>query len=102
MTRWLCLKAFDANFPEQCRLLRGFFLFLASFPYWRISNMRGSRHQKLIWIGPMSRNISLGVISVVAKFHAFIINLNNSVFFRSITAGLHEEAQALCFLFIII
>ena len=50
----------------------------------------------------MSGNISLGVISVVAKFHAFIINLNNSVFFRSITAGLHEEAQALCFLFIII
>ena len=42
--------------------------------------MRGSRHRKIIWIGPLSENISLGVISVVAKFHAFIINLNNSVF----------------------
>ena len=50
--------------------------------------MRGSRHQKLIWIGPISENVSLQVISVVAKFHAFIINLNNSVFFWSITAGL--------------
>ena len=39
----------------------------------------------------------------MAKFHAFIINLNNSVFFFwPITAGLHEEAQALCFLFIVI
>ena len=54
MTRWLCLKAFVANFPKQCSLLRGFFLFLASFPYQRFSDMRGSRHQKLIWIGPMS------------------------------------------------
>ena len=43
--------------------------------------MRGSRHRKIIWIGPLSENISLGVISVVANFHAFIINLNNSVFF---------------------
>ena len=39
--------------------------------------MRGSRHQKLIWIGPLSENVSLRVISVVAKFHAFIINLKN-------------------------
>ena len=39
--------------------------------------MRGSRHQKLIWIDPISENISLRVIGVVAKFHAFIINLNN-------------------------
>ena len=43
--------------------------------------MRGSRHQNSIWIGPISENVSLRVISVVAKFHAFIINLNNSVFF---------------------
>ena len=43
--------------------------------------MRGSRLQKLIWIGPISENVSLRVISVVVKFHAFIINLNNSVFF---------------------
>ena len=43
--------------------------------------MRGTRHEKLIWIGPISENVSLGVIRVVAKFHAFIINLNNSVFF---------------------
>ena len=39
--------------------------------------MRGSRLQKLIWIGPLSENVSLRVISVVAKFHAFIISLNN-------------------------
>ena len=50
--------------------------------------MRGSRYQKLIWVGPKSENVSLRVISFVAKFHAFIINLNNSVFFWSITAGL--------------
>ena len=50
--------------------------------------MRGSRLQKLIWIGPISENVSLRVISVVVKFHAFIINLNNSVFFWWITAGL--------------
>ena len=43
--------------------------------------MRGTRHEKLIWIGPISENVSLGVIRVVEKFHAFIINLNNSVFF---------------------
>ena len=43
--------------------------------------MRGTRHEKLIWIVPISENVSLGVIRVVAKFHAFIINLNNSVFF---------------------
>ena len=43
--------------------------------------MRGTRHEKLIWIGSISENVSLEVIRVVAKFHAFIINLNNSVFF---------------------
>ena len=39
--------------------------------------MHGSRHQKLIWTGPISENVSLRVVSVVAKFHAFFINLNN-------------------------
>ena len=39
--------------------------------------MRGSPHQKLIWIVPISEYVSLRVISVVAKFNAFIINLNN-------------------------
>ena len=38
--------------------------------------MRGSRHQKLIWIGPISENVSLRVMNVVAKLHAFIINLD--------------------------
>ena len=42
--------------------------------------MRGSRLQKLFWIGPISENVSLKVISVVAKFHAFIINLNEFFF----------------------
>ena len=50
--------------------------------------MRSSRLQKFIWNGPISENVSLRVISDVAKFHAFIIKLNNSVFFWSITAGL--------------
>ena len=50
--------------------------------------MRGSRHPKLIRIAPISENVSLKFISVVAKLHAFIVNLNNSVFFWSITAGL--------------
>ena len=44
--------------------------------------MRGSRLQKLFWIGPISENVSLKVISVVAKFHAFIINLNEFFFGR--------------------
>ena len=65
MTRLLCLKAFVANFPKQCHQ-RGF-LFLASFPCQRISDMRGFRHQKLIWIGPISENFSFRVISVVAN-----------------------------------
>ena len=36
---------------------------------------------KLIWTGPISEYVNLRVISVVAKFHAFIISLNNSVIF---------------------
>ena len=55
------------------------------------NDMRGSRHQKLIWIGPISENVSLRVIGVVAKFHAFIIDFNNSVSFWSITAGLLQQ-----------
>ena len=43
--------------------------------------MRGSSLKKLIWIGPISEYVNPRVISVVAKFHAFIINLNNSVIF---------------------
>ena len=39
--------------------------------------MRGSCLQKLIWFGPISENVSLRVMSAAAKFHAFIINLNN-------------------------
>ena len=51
--------------------------------------MRGSRLQKLFWIGPISENVSLKVISVVANFHAFIINLNE-FFFWSMPAGLYK------------
>ena len=43
--------------------------------------MRCSGLQKLIWIGLISENVSLRAIGIVAKFHAFIVNLNNSVFF---------------------
>ena len=95
MTRWLCLKAFVANFPKQCRLLRGFFFILSL-----VSLLAIFWHA---WFSSPKVNLDWPYVSVVAKFHAFIINLNNSVFFFwSITAGLHEEAQALCFLFIII
>ena len=41
--------------------------------------MRGFCLQKLIWIGPIFENVTLRVIGAVAKFHAFIINLNNFV-----------------------
>ena len=34
------------------------------------NDMLGSRHQKLIWIGPISENISLRVVSVMAKFQS--------------------------------
>ena len=51
--------------------------------------MRGSRLQKLFWIGPISENVSLRVISVVAKFRAFIINFNE-FFFWSMPAGLYK------------
>ena len=37
----------------------------------------------------MSENVSLRIISVVAKFHAFIINLNE-IFFWSMPAGLYK------------
>ena len=51
--------------------------------------MRSSRLQKFTWNGPISENVILRVISDVAKFHAFVIKLNDSVFFWSITAGLY-------------
>ena len=84
MTRWLCLKAFVANVSKKCRLrgfLRGFF---HSQPRFHVSEFSEVNYLD----GPKSENVSLRVMSVVAKFHAFIINLNNSVFFWSITAGL--------------
>ena len=49
--------------------------------------MRSSHLQKFIWNGPISKNVSLWVISDVVKFRAFIIKLNN---FWSITARLAE------------
>ena len=57
--------------------LRGFFKILSLVSMLRISDMRDFCRQKLIWIGPILGNVSLRVISAVAKFHAFIINLNN-------------------------
>ena len=33
--------------------------------------MRGSSLKKLIWIGPISENVSHRVIRVLAKFHAY-------------------------------
>lgn len=53
--------------------------------------MRSSRLQKLIWIGPISGNVCLEVINDLAKFHAFVIKLNYSVLFWSITAGLTQQ-----------
>lgn len=57
--------------------------------------MRSSRLQRLIWIGPISENVTVMVTSDVAKFHTFIIKVNNSRFFWSITAGLKDEIQDL-------
>ena len=42
----------------------------------------------LIWLGSISRNVSLRVGCNLAKFHAFIIKVNNSLYFWSIRAGL--------------
>ena len=69
-------ESFCRKFSQAMSFKRSF-LFLTSFPCKRSSDMRGSRLQKLIWIGTISENVSLRVISVVAKFHAFIISLNN-------------------------
>ena len=52
--------------------------------------MRRSRLQKFIWNGLISQIASLKVISNVAKFHAFIIKLKNSMLFWWITRGLIE------------
>ena len=40
------------------------------------------------WPGSISKNVSLRVACNLAKFHAFIIKVNNSLYFWSITAGL--------------
>lgn len=39
--------------------------------------MRGSCLRRLIWIGPVSESVGLGVVGAVAGFRAFITNLNN-------------------------
>ena len=69
-------EGFCCKFPHAMLLTR-IFLILSLVSMLAISDICGSRHQKLIWIGPISKNVSLRVISVVTKFHAFIINLNN-------------------------
>ena len=43
----------------------------------------------------MSRNVGFGVFCNLAKFHAFIIKVNNSLYFWSITAGLNDTATDL-------
>ena len=63
-------------------------IFKRNFFILNLASMSANFQKLIIWIGPKSENVSLRVMSVVAKFHAFIINLNNSVFFWSITAGL--------------
>ena len=67
MTRLLCLKAFVANFPSI--VVYEDFLFLALFLCQRISDMRASSLQEWYWIGPISENVSLRVISVVSAGH---------------------------------
>ena len=54
----------------------------------KIPDMRSSRFQSLTRLGPIPGFITLGAISNLPKFHAFITNLNNSAFFWSITARL--------------
>ena len=69
-------EGFCRKFP-QAMLLKRIFFILSLVSMLANSDICGSRHQKLIWIGPISKNVSLRVTSVVTKFHAFIINLNN-------------------------
>ena len=71
------------------------FLFLASFPCERISDMRCFCHQKLIWIGLISENVSLRVISVVESFMLLSLIWTIHWFLWSITAI--RGAYGFCF-----
>ena len=51
--------------------------------------MRSAHHHKRILAGYISRNDALGDGSNLAKFHSFIIKVNNSAYFWTITAGLY-------------
>ena len=70
-------------------------LFLASFPCERISDMRCFCHQKLIWIGLISENVSLRVISVVESFMLLSLIWTIHWFLWSITAI--RGAYGFCF-----
>ena len=61
-------EGFCRKFP-QAMWLKRIFLIL-SLVSMLANDMRGSRHQKLIWIGPISENIGLRVVSVMAKFQS--------------------------------
>ena len=50
--------------------------------------MRSTQHQWRILTGSISKTVGLGDGSNLAKFHAFIIKVNNSGYFWTITAGL--------------
>ena len=50
--------------------------------------MRRTQPCKRILAGPISKNAGLRVVSNLAKFRAFIIKVNNSAYFWSLTAGL--------------
>ena len=61
-------EGFCRKFPQEMWLKRIFLIL--SLVSMLANDMRGSRHQKLIWIGPISENISLRVVSVVVKFQS--------------------------------
>ena len=61
-------EGFCRKFP-QATWLKRIFLIL-SLVSMSANDMLGSRHQKLIWIGPISENISLRFVSVMAKFQS--------------------------------
>ena len=50
--------------------------------------MRSTQYQKRILTGSISENVGLRDGSNLAKFHSFIIKVNNSAYFWTITAGL--------------
>ena len=70
-------------------------LFLASFPCERISDMRCFCHQKLIWIGLISENVSLRVIIVVESFMLLSLIWTIHWYLWSITAI--RGAYGFCF-----